>query len=275
MTTILITGSTDGIGRETVRQLLARGGDETVVIHARSPERGAPVLADLRAKHPGRRFELATGDFSRLAEVAGLARDVAARFPRLEVLVNNAGVGTVTPRQLTADGHDLTWQINYLAPVLLTDLLLERLIASAPARIVNVSSAGYQMGQGIHFDDLDLARGSYPRSEAYCQSKRAMNMWTFDLADALRGKGVTANCLHPGTYVDTKMVRAAIGTPHTALEAGGRPVLRLAVDPDVAGVTGEYFNMLRREASDTASRDPRLRARLRQATEAALRPFRG
>ena len=272
MAAIVVTGSTDGIGLEVVRQLLARG-VQHVVVHARSEARGEPVVEELRSRHPGRRIDLAVADFSSLAQVAAMAARLFETQERISVVVNNAGVGTTTPRVRTPDGFDLTWQVNYLAPYLLTQLLIERLAASRPARIVNVSSAAQAMGDGIHFDDLELARGPYPRIEAYCQSKLAMVMWSYDLAAALAGRGVTVNALHPGTYVDTKMVRQSVGTPHMALPDGARPVVRLAVDDDVRDVTGKYFDMFEETPSAQESYDRAARARLRAVTEQSVAPF--
>ena len=272
MPAIVVTGSTDGIGLEVVRQLLARGA-EHVVVHARSEARGRPVVEELRAGHRGRRIDLAVAEFSSLAQVASMAARLSEQLERISALVNNAGIGTATPRVRTGDGFDLTWQVNYLAPYLLTRLLLGRLVASQPARVVNVSSVAQAMGGGIHFDDLDLKRGDYPRMEAYCQSKLAMVMWTYDLAEALAGRGVTVNALHPGTYVDTKMVRQSVGTPHMGLADGARPVVRLAVEDDVRGITGKYFDMFEETASAPTSHDPRARARLRAVTERSVAPY--
>lgn len=272
MPAIVVTGSTDGIGLEVVRQLLARGA-EHIVVHARSEARGRPIVEALRARNRDRRIDLAVAELSSLAQVAAMAARLLERLERISVLVNNAGVGTATPRVRTGDGFDVTWQVNYLAPVLLTRLLLDRLLASRPARVVNVSSAAQAMGGGIHFDDLDLVRRSYPRMEAYCQSKLAMVMWTYDLAEELAGRGVTVNALHPGTYVDTKMVRQSVGTPWMGLAEGARPVLRLAEDEDVRGVTGKYFDMLEETSSAPTSYDREARSRLRAVTAASLAPW--
>src|SRR5439155_23773043 len=154
---------------------------------------------------------------------------VESEWDRLEVLVNNAGIGTNLPgdghRMESQDGHELRFAVNYLAPFLLTRLLQPLLVRSAPARIVNVSSAGQAP---IDFDDVMLERG-YDGVQAYCQSKLALVMFTFDVAEELRESGVTANCLHPGTYMPTKMVLAAGVTPQDSLERGGgartRPVM--------------------------------------------------
>jgi len=273
MSTILVTGASDGIGRETVGQLLARGVSH-VVLHARSAGRGRPVLEAAARQASPDRVSLVTADFSSLADVAAMARHVRERYPALTVLINNAGVGTAAPRTLTGDGHDLTWQVNYLAPVLLTALLEPLLTASAPARVVNLSSAGHAMGEGIHFDDVSLTRGTHANTEAYCQSKLALVMWTYDLAKRLEPRGVSVNCLHPGTYVDTTMVRQAGRTPLMSVPDGAQPVVALALDKEGGRVTGRYFDRFQDRRSHPLSYDAAARGRLRALTEAALAPFR-
>ncbi len=174
------------------------------------------------------------------------------------MLVNNAGIGTTVPgdgeRMLSADGHELRFAVNYLAGYALTRRLLALLRASAPARIVNVSSAGQA---AIDFDDVMLERG-YSGTRAYCQSKLAQIIWTFELADELAGTGVTATCLHPATYMPTKIV----ASPVSSLEEGVRATLRLAVDPALQGVSGTYFNGTRASDADPQAYDPDARRRL-------------
>ncbi|MGH2943958.1 MAG: SDR family NAD(P)-dependent oxidoreductase, partial [Solirubrobacteraceae bacterium] len=209
------------------------------------------------------RAEPVVADFASLAEVRDLAARIAASHERLDALVSNAGIGTTVPgsgeRQESADGHELRFAVNYLAGFLLTRLLLPPLIAAAPARIVHVSSAGQAP---IDFDDVMLAR-RYSPMQAYCQSKLAQIMFTFDLAEELAGSGVTATALHPATYMPTKIVPRPVST----LEEGVRATLRLVADPALDGVTGRYFNGRAEDAAHAQAYDGAARARLRALSE--------
>ena len=200
-------------------------------------------------------------------EVRGLAEQVIAEYDQLHALVNNAGIGTTLPgdgrRVESRDGNELRFAVNYLAGYQLTRPLLPLLEQSAPARIVNVSSAGQAP---IDFDDVMLER-HYDPVQAYCQSKLAQVMFTFDLAEELDAGAVTANCLHPGTFMPTKMVRAAGVTPVTALEDGVKATSRLVADPELDGVSGRYFNGLRDAEPDPQARDPEARRRLRELSD--------
>jgi NAD(P)-dependent dehydrogenase (short-subunit alcohol dehydrogenase family) len=179
------------------------------------------------------------------------------------VLVNNAGIGTAGPREESAEGYELTFTVNYLAPFLLTRRLLPLIERSAPSRIVNVSSAGQAP---IDFDDVMLEE-RYSGVQAYCQSKLALVMLTFDLAEELEGSGVTANCLHPGTYMPTNMVRSAGIDPVTPLEDGVAATMRLIASPEVEGTNGHYFNGTAESAPDPQAEDPAARQRLRELSE--------
>ena len=191
--TALVTGATDGVGRVVAMRLGEAG--VRVLVHGRDRARGARVVAEIVGG--GGRAEFMHADLAALAEVRGLAEAVQARTDRLEILISNAGVGTGgagAPRRTSADGYELRFAVNYLAGFLLTRLLLTLLRASAPARIVNVASAGQRP---IDFDDVMLTRG-YSGARAYCQSKLAQIMSTIDLAEELRGSGVSVHALHPG-----------------------------------------------------------------------------
>src|SRR6266700_3448273 len=203
---ILITGATDGLGK-AVAIHLARAG-AMLLLHGRDEARGQHTLEEIRAQTGNTRLTWYRADFSKLAQVRVLAERLAREQERLDVLLNNAGIGTTLPgggrRQESEDGYELRLAGNYLAPVLATDRLLHTLRRSALARIVNVSSAGQAP---IDFRDVMLTH-HYTGVQAYCQSKLALVMFTFDLAEELAGTGVTANCLHPATYMPTKMVLA-------------------------------------------------------------------
>jgi len=260
MPTVLVTGATDGLGRALAERLAREG--HTVLAHARNEQRGHEALGDLLAGAYGE-VRLVTGDFVSLAGVRALADQVP---DRLHVLVNNAGIGAANPtreRAESADGYELRFAVNYLAGFRLTALVRDRLIAAAPARIVNVASAG-QMA--IEFDDVMLEH-RYSGVRAYCQSKLAQIMHAFDLAEELRNDGVAANALHPATYMPTKMVRAAGTTPVSALEDGVVATWRLAVDPALAGTTGRYFSGTADARADRQAYDPAARRRLRELSE--------
>jgi NAD(P)-dependent dehydrogenase (short-subunit alcohol dehydrogenase family) len=251
---VLITGATDGLGRGLARAVAGAGG--IVLVHGRSQARIDETLAEL----PGARGYRA--DLSSLEEVRRVAGEVRDAEPRLDVLVNNAGIGT-GERELSQDGYELRFAVNYLAGFLLTRELLPALEASAPARIVNVASAG-QMP--IDFADVMLEHG-YSGTRAYCQSKLAQVMSTFDLAERLDGDGVTANALHPATYMPTKIVLDARGSAVSTLEEGVAATARLAADPELEGVTGRYFNGTQEARADEQAYDADARRRLWELSE--------
>ena len=252
--TALVTGSTDGVGRLVALKLGQAGAH--VLVHGRDAERGARVVADVKASGGGATFLAA--DFSALAEVRRLAGAVQATTDRLDILINNAGIGTAGPRQTSAESFELRFAVNYLAGFLLTLLLLPLVKNSAPARIVNVSSAGQQP---IDFEDVMLTRG-YSGARAYCQSKLAQIMFTMELAAALDDTGVTVTCLHPATYMDTSMVRRAGVTPLSTVEEGAQAILNLATSPAVEGQTGLYFNGLREVRAHSQAYDAEARRQL-------------
>jgi NAD(P)-dependent dehydrogenase (short-subunit alcohol dehydrogenase family) len=263
--TILITGATDGLGRALAGELAER--QVTLLIHGRDEERGRRTIRELVTASGNRDIHWLRADLASLEEVRGLADQVAAEWPSLNVLVNNAGIGTTLPgdgrRIESQDGYELRFAVNYLAGYLLTRRLLALLEQSAPARIVNVSSAGQSP---IDFDDVML-EGRYEGWQAYTQSKLAQVMFTLDLAEELDGTGVTATCLHPGTFMPTKMVRAAGVEPVTALEDGVRATLRLIAEPELEGVSGRYFNGLREAKPDPQALDRNARRRLRELSD--------
>jgi NAD(P)-dependent dehydrogenase (short-subunit alcohol dehydrogenase family) len=261
--TILITGATNGLGSGLAERLAPTGA--RLLLHGRDEAKGERLLDQLRPSATGE-LEWLRADLSSLDRVAALA-DRVIEEERLDVLVNNAGVGTAEPgggeRMETEDGIELRFAVNYLAPFLLTRRLLPLLERSAPSRIVNVASAGQAP---IDFDDVMLER-SYGGGRAYSQSKLALIMFTLDLAEELNGSGVTANSLHPGTYMPTGMVKAAGVRPITPLEDGIAATLRLIESPELDGVSGSYFDGTEESAPHPQAYDPQARRRLRELSE--------
>ncbi|MER8222171.1 SDR family NAD(P)-dependent oxidoreductase [Streptomyces sp. NPDC094143] len=262
MSTLLITGATSGLGRYAAFELVRAG--HVVLVHGRDPERTERLAAELRTEGDAEAF---VADLASLTQVRELAAHVADAHPELDVLVNNAGVGSGVPgagRELSADGHELRLAVNYLAPVVLTRALLPVLRANAPSRIVNVGSAGQEP---LVFDDPEFGRG-YDGTAAYRRSKFALAAHTFALADELDGTGVTVNVLHPATFMDTAMVREADVTPWYTVADGAAALLALATRD--AG-TGRYFDGTRPARAHEAAYDPRVRARLAAVTDQLVR----
>lgn len=254
--TILITGSTDGVGRAVAQRLGAAGA--RVLVHGRDATRGKAAVGEIEAA--GGKAELLVADLASLAEVRRLAEAVRGRTNRLDILINNAGIGTAgTKRQVSADGYELRFAVNYLAGFLLTTELLPLLKASGPARIVNVSSAGQQ---AIDFSDVMLTR-SYDGVRAYCQSKLAQILFTVDLAGQLKGTGITVNALHPASYMNTTMVRQAGVTPWNSVETGADAILNLATSPALEGRSGLYFDGPRESSADAQAYEAKARQQLR------------
>ena len=259
--TAMITGSTDGVGRVVAQQLAAAGA--RVLLHGRDKARGAQTVAAI--ERAGGSATFLAADLASLEEVRRLADAVLAATNRLDILINNAGIGTAgASRQTSTDGHELRFAVNYLAGFLLTHRLLPLLRDSAPARIVNVASAGQQ---AIDFDDVMLTRG-YSGARAYCQSKLAQIMFTIDLAEQLAGSGIIVNALHPATYMNTTMVRRAGVTPMSTVEEGADAIYHLAAAPDVEAHSGHYFNGLREARAAAQAYDAEARRQLRNLSTA-------
>jgi NAD(P)-dependent dehydrogenase (short-subunit alcohol dehydrogenase family) len=249
---ILVTGSTDGLGRSVAAELAARGA--RVLVHGRDPGK-----VEAAAREAGAEVGL-VADLGELAEVRRLAGEVG----ELDTLVNNAGV--IEPRRReSADGYELTFAVNHLSHFLLTELLLPRL--REPARIVNVSSIGQAP---LDLGDLMLER-SYDGYTAYAKSKLAQIMFTIELAGRLADRDVTVAALHPATLMDTNMVRHNLGRPMSSVEEGVEAVLRLVTDPSLDGVTGRFFDGTRESAPHAQALDPDVRRRLWEESERLTR----
>lgn len=258
--TILVTGATDGLGRAVAEALAGEG--VRLLVHGRSEERLARTVADLRRAGGDGAVEAVRADLASLDQVRALAEEVRRRTDRLDVLLNNAGIGSGEPdghdRRTSADGYELRFAVNYLAGFLLTLELLPLLRASAPARVVNVASLGQDP---LDFDDLMLERG-YDGVRAYGQSKLAQILFTMELASRLPAGEVTVNALHPGTFMPTKMVLRERGSSVDTLETGVGSVVRLVSDPALAGVTGRFYDRARESRADDQAYDPAARKEL-------------
>jgi NAD(P)-dependent dehydrogenase (short-subunit alcohol dehydrogenase family) len=242
-TTVLITGATDGLGRGVAERLAADGA--TVHVHGRDPERLAATAAEIRSAKGNERLVTHLADLASLDEVRALAADIERATDRLDVLINNAGIGTGKPdkttRQESQDGYELRFAVNYLAGFLLTIELLPLLRRSAPARIVLVASLGQAP---LDFDDVMLEE-NYSGGRAYSQSKLAQITFGFELGERLLGEEVTVNSLHPATYMPTKIVLEQAGHSIDSLEEGVEATVRLATSPDLELTTGRFFDRQR------------------------------
>jgi NAD(P)-dependent dehydrogenase (short-subunit alcohol dehydrogenase family) len=257
--TVLITGSTDGVGRYVATQLATAGAK--VLIHGRDRAR-AKTLSDEIKRAGGGEPVFYQADLSSLADTRKLADAVLADHRRLDVFISNAGIGSQNngpARQTSADGHELRFAVNYLSGFLLAHRLLPLLKASAPSRIVNVASLGQHP---IDFDDVMITKG-YNGSRAYAQSKLSQIMFTIDLAEALKGSRVTVNSLHPATYMNTTMVRAGGITPMSTVEQGGEAILHLVTGDDVVNKSGLFFNGMNEAKANPQAYDAEARKRLR------------
>jgi NAD(P)-dependent dehydrogenase (short-subunit alcohol dehydrogenase family) len=257
--TIFVTGTTDGLGRALAHRLAEQGA--TLILHGRDPDRLAGVADEIAARGVERpRTVLA--DLADLAQVRRLAGDVRAATGRLDVFVSNAGIGSGEPdgreRRTSVDGYELRFAVNYLAGFLLTMELLPLLRASAPARVVNVASLGQHE---IDFADIMIEHG-YSGMRAYGQSKLSQIMSGCELAERLPGVGLTVNSLHPATFMPTKMVLRELGRHVDELETGVAATARLAMAPELAGITGRFYDRTRETKAHAQAYDPEARRRL-------------
>jgi NAD(P)-dependent dehydrogenase (short-subunit alcohol dehydrogenase family) len=257
---ILVTGATDGLGQAVATELADQGA--TLLLHGRSQERGERTLSAITARTGNTKLTYYRADFESLAEIRDFADRILAEHDQLDVLLNNAALGIDPVRRVTHDGHEATFQVDYLAPYMLNYLLEPPLVASAPSRIVNVASAGQAP---ISFDDVMLER-TYDGMQAYCQAKLAAIMLTLDRATELSGTGVTVNCVHPAFNMPTKIVTHMF-TPQSAIADGVRSTLRLITDPALNDVTGRYFDQTSEAHALPQAYDDHARRRLRALAE--------
>jgi NAD(P)-dependent dehydrogenase (short-subunit alcohol dehydrogenase family) len=267
MKSVLVTGATDGIGRETARQLLAGGWH--VLVHGRSELKATEHAAALARGTGSANATPVFADLSDMAQVVELAHQVRAQARALDVLINNAGVYE-RRRRLTADGLEATFAVNHFAPFLLTQRLLPQLGEAAAARVVNVSSIAHQNGS-LDLDDLTFASG-YDAFDAYATTKLANILFTAALARRLGGTRITANALHPGV-IGTKLLHAAFDIKGATVSEGARTSVYLATSEKVSGVSGKYFIDCRETRPSRAARDEELAERLWAVSERTLAAF--
>lgn len=262
--TVLLTGATDGIGLIAAQKLAQLGA--RIILHGRHQEKIDAASEEIQ-RQSGYSPAAYQSDFASLAEVRHLAEQILADHGAIDVLINNAGVlpgkHTQGQRLLSQDGYELCFAVNYLAPFLLTHLLLPALRKAAPSRIVNVSSIAQK---ALDFDDIMLEK-NYEPFKAYAQSKLALAMFTIDLSEQLEKDGITVNCLHPGSLLDTKMVQESGWTPQGSAESGADVELYVATSPELDGITGQYFDEKRRAEAHRQAYDSSARDQLRRLGE--------
>ncbi|HUA01518.1 MAG TPA: SDR family oxidoreductase [Candidatus Aquilonibacter sp.] len=274
--TCIVTGANSGIGRETARSLAQMGAH--VVLVCRNAEKGRAALAEIQKDAGSSQLDLLIADMSSQASVRGLAAQILEKYPRIDVLVNNAGAA-VPKRALSADGIEMTIAGNHLGAFLLTLLLLDRLKASAPSRIINVSSEA-QRNARLDMDDIQFERRKYTGIGAYGQSKVLMNACTFELARKLAGTGVTVNCLHPGVVATNiwhadkdaqpLLFKVLVGILKPFMldsKKGAEVTLYLATSPEVDKTTGEYFVKSKPARINPIERDPKIASEIWQWSE--------
>ncbi len=270
----IITGATSGIGKATALGLAKMGAN--VAIIGRDKDRGNNAQDEIKRKSGNPKVDLLLADLSSQAEIRNLVGDIQGRYPALHVLINNAGIAPVK-RSITVDGIECVFAVNYLAPFLLTNSLLERLKASAQARVVNVAG-DYHRKASIQFDDL-MSEKDYNGVQANNQAKLALILFTYEMARRLEGTGVTSNCLHPGAVATDgplkdpdlppfsramyKIVRLFFASP----EQGAETSIYLSTSPEVEKVTGKYFIKKTPAASSPESYDEEIARRLWKVSE--------
>jgi NAD(P)-dependent dehydrogenase (short-subunit alcohol dehydrogenase family) len=254
--TILITGATDGIGKQAAIKLARMGA--RIIIHGRNPEKAENVRLEVIQASNNPLVETVIADLQSLKQVRNLASEVKKRTDHLDVLINNAGV-YVNNRRLSEDGYEMTFAVNHLAPFLLTNLLLDLLKKSSPSRVVTVSSVGHKM---VYLNLADL-QGKFFFWDwvAYCRSKLLNILFTFELSERLKGSGVVANAVHPGVISSNLLKSARLGSSMT-VEDGADPIVYLASSPDLVTVSGKYFNRLKIGNSSAISKRVNLRKKI-------------
>jgi NAD(P)-dependent dehydrogenase (short-subunit alcohol dehydrogenase family) len=268
--TVLITGATDGLGKLVAQRMAARG--DRVLLHGRNPAKGKAAVDDIRKATGNSDLHYFNADLASLQQTHELAAAILKSQPRLDVLVNNAGIGPIaadSPRRESPEGNELFFAVNYLSGCVLARELSPLLRKSTPARIINVASIGQQ---ALDFDDVMLKKG-YDDARAYRQSKLAQIMFTIDLADELKDSGITVNCLHPATLMNTAMVKNSKVLPAamTTVEQGADALEQLILSPKLATVTGTFYNSMEPGQANDQAYDAAARKKLRDLTNALIK----
>ena len=257
--TILITGSTDGIGKQAALELAELGA--RVILHGRNKSKVKQVLQEFEQKTGNDQLDFFIADLSSLQQIRTMSADIRRKYSRLDVLINNAGVA-MNKLEISEDGYEMTFAVNHLAVFAVTLLLLDLLTRSAPSRIINVSSSAHS--SSLNFENLAEPR-HFDGWEVYCQSKLCNILFTYELAEKLQNMGVTVNCLHPGV-IDTKLLRVNFGGGSPVTE-GSRKLVYLATAPELATVTEKYFNDNRQTRSAEITYDAETRKKLWNLSE--------
>ncbi len=257
--TILITGSTDGIGKHTAIELAKLGAK--VILHGRNESTVKPVMQEIEQNTGNDQLDFCAADLSSLHQVRTMAADIKQKYNRLDILINNAGVA-LKKLDFSQDGYELTFAVNHLAAFALTLPLIGLLKNGAPSRVINVSSMVHS--SSLNLENLIEAK-SFDGWEAYCQTKLCNVLFTYELAERLKDQGVTVNCLHPGV-IKTKLLRVNFGGGSPVTE-GSRKLVYLATEPALASVTGKYFLNNRETRSTEITYDPDTRRKLWQLSE--------
>jgi NAD(P)-dependent dehydrogenase (short-subunit alcohol dehydrogenase family) len=269
--TILITGATDGLGKEVAKRALHAGA--IVLIHGRNKPKGERVVTELINETNKDTIQYYNANLSSLQEVKDLSQNITSDHDKIDVLINNAAIGGGpkggAERDLSADGFELRFAVNHLAHFLLTQNLLSILKRSAPSRIVHVSSIG-QMP--IDFDDIMMGK-KFDSYTAYCRSKLAQILYGFELAEKLEGTQVTVNSLHPATLMDTNMVHEFFGKVNSTINDGADVVDHVAFSPETEHISGAYFNQKREAKANAQAYDKEARNKLWQVSEKLVSPF--
>lgn len=259
---IMITGATDGLGKLTAKRFASRGA--ILLLHGRNKSKGEQTVEEIKKATGNDRIEYYNADLASLEEVRAMASSVLSKHDTLHLLINNAGLGGgprgSSKRELSRDGIELRFQVNYLSHFLLTYSLLPIIKAAAPSRIINVSSVGQHE---LDFSDIMIEK-NYESFRAYRQSKLAQIMFTIDLAQELKGAGVMVNSLHPATLMNTNMVYEFFGSTMSSVEEGADALEYLATSEETGNITGEYFDQKRKAKANSQAYDAEARQRLRE-----------
>ena len=269
--TILITGATDGLGKEVARRALQAGGH--VLVHGRNKQKGEDVVSELMKKTGRDTLKYYNADFNSLQQVKNLSQQILSEHKKIDILINNTAIGGGpkgnTERALSEDGCELRFAVNHLAHFLLTQNLLPVIKQSVPSRIVHISSIGQAP---LDFDDIMMEK-KFDSYTAYCRSKLAQIMYGFELAEKLNGKGVNVNSLHPATLMDTNMVHDYFGRVTSTIDEGADVVDYVSFSKETESISGAYFNQKREAKANAQAYDKEARKKLWQISEDLVRPF--